>query len=186
MAQHPGILPVGGLPELPAPAGPGGGGGPLVVTQPRTYRELFTDEANSPPPDRLANYLQGYRFDGAGDIPVPATLRDQTVTLSDRQPMAFLGLTLGPSGNFEVTIIHRLMRYMDMPGEEASGFHNRVIGLLGDLMPHQYPVVEVPGTAFHLVATPVRVPTTAGLVASLPINNIRPNFCCRTCKLPPT
>ena len=168
MAQHPGILPVGGLPEPPAPAGPGGLGGPLVVTQPRTYRELFTDEANSPPPDRLANYLQGYRFDGAGDIPVPATLRDQTVTLSDRQPMAFLGLTLGPSGNFEVTIIHRLMRYMDMPGEEASGFHNRVIGLLGDLMPHQYPVVEVPGTAFHLVATPVRVPTTAGLVASLP------------------
>jgi hypothetical protein len=141
---------------------------PPVIAPPRTYRELFTDEANSPSPNRLANYLQGYRFDGAGDIPVPGTLRDQTVNLSDRQPMAFLSLTTGPNGSLEIALVHRLMRYMDMPGEEDSGFHNRVMGLLGDIMPHQYPVVEVPSNAYHLVATPVRVPTTAGLLALLP------------------
>ena len=89
------------------------------MAPPRTYRELFLDESNSPSPDRLANYLQGYRFDGAGDVPVPGTLRDQIVTISDRQPMAFLSLATGPSGALEVTIVHCLMRYMDMmPGEE--------------------------------------------------------------------
>ena len=160
------------------PAGDAVPGGPIppvapgaaapVVAPPRSYRELFLDETTSPPPGRLAQYLQGYRFDGAEDVPVPAALRDQTVTLSDRQPMAFLALVTGPGGNFEVAIVHRLMRYMDMPGEEESGFHNRVVGLHGDILPHLYPVIEVPGTAFHLVTAPVRVPTTAGMVALLP------------------
>ena len=102
---------------------------PPVATPPRTYRELLTDESNSPVPARLANYLQGYRFDGAGDIPAPVTLRDQTVTLIDRQPMAFLCCVTGPNGGVEVSVLHRLMRYMDMPGEEASGYQNSVLGL---------------------------------------------------------
>ena len=55
-----------------------------------------------------------------------------------------------------------------MPGEEVSGFHDRVLGLLGDIRPHQYPAVEVPSTAFHLVGTPVRVPTTAAMGALIP------------------
>ena len=113
--------------------------------------------------------MEGDRFDGDDDIPTPATLRDQTVTLSDRQPMAFLGLVMSTGRNgTEVAIIHRLLRYMDLPGEEASGFHNRVLGLLGDsIMPHQYPVVEVPSTSFHLAGTPVRVPTNASMVAHM-------------------
>ena len=57
---------------------------------------------------------------------------------------------------------------MDMPGEEASGFHDRVLGLIGDLMPHQYPTVDVPGTTFHLVGMPVRVPTVAAMNTLLP------------------
>ena len=168
MAHQQGAVPVGPPQGPSAPGAGAGAAAPPVMAPPRTYRELFLDESNSPSPDRLANYLQGYRFDGAGDVPVPGTLRDQTVTLSDRQPMAFLSLATGPSGALEVTIVHRLMRYLDVPGEEESGFHNRVIGLLGDIMPHQYPVVEVPNTAYHLTGTPVRVPTTAGLVALLP------------------
>jgi hypothetical protein len=87
----------------------------------------MSDAPNSPSPDLVANYLQGYRFDGAGRIPTPAALLrdDQTVILSDKQPMAFLCLTPGDSGLPEVAILHRLMRYMDMPGEEAaSGFHD--------------------------------------------------------------
>ncbi len=63
------------------------------------------------------NYLHGYRFDGEGDIPVPTTLRDQTVSLSNRQPMEFLSLTTGPSGNLKNTKVHRLIQYMDMPGK---------------------------------------------------------------------
>jgi hypothetical protein len=60
------------------------------------------------------------------------------------------------------------MRYMDMPGEEESGFHDRVLGLQGDIMPHQYPTVDLPGTVFHLVGNVVRVPTTDAMVALLP------------------
>jgi hypothetical protein len=68
----------------------------------------------------------------------------------------------------EVTIIHRIVRYMDNPGDYPTGFHDRVLGLLGDVLPHQYPVVEVPNTAFHLVGTPVRVPTIGAMTALLP------------------
>ena len=170
MAQPLPVVPPGGVPPEP-PVAPLGDGAAAAAApgRPRTYRELLSDEANGPPPERLANYLAGYRFDGGGGIPTPAVLRDQTIVLSDRQPMAFLCLVPGPGGVPEVAILHRMMRYMDMPGgEEPSGFHDRVLGLVGDIMPHQYPAVEVPGTVFHLVATPVRVPTTDGMNALLP------------------
>ncbi len=156
------------------PAEPGGPpaapGPPAIPAQPKTYRELFSDASNSPAPDRLTHYLQGYRFTngGAGPVPAPATLRDQTVVLSDRQPMAFLCLTGGPGGAREVTVVHRLMKYMDMPGEPESGFHDRVLGITGDIMPHQYPIVDVPSALFHLIGTPVRVPTNDGMVALIP------------------
>ena len=145
-----------------------------MVGPPKCYREFFNDEVQSPARDRLANYLQGYRFSGE-NVPGPAALRDQTVTLSDRQPMAFLTLGPGPGGTNEVTVVHRLMHYMDMPGEEASGYHDRVLGLVGDIMPHQYPTVEVPNTTFHLVGTPVRVPTTTAMVALMPRMWANPN-----------
>ena len=54
------------------------------------------------------------------------------------------------------------------PGDEPSGFHDHVLGLLGDIMPHQYPAVEVPSTVFRLVGTPVRVPTVDAMEALLP------------------
>jgi hypothetical protein len=61
------------------------------------------------------------------------------------------------------------MRYMDMPGEEASGFHDRGLGLAGeDLMLHQHPTIEVPQTDFHLMYAPVRVPTVEGMTAMIP------------------
>ena len=140
----------------------------VAAVPPRTYRELYADAAVNPALNRIAGYLAGYRFAGDGDIPAPAQLRDQTVALSDRQPMAFLCLVTGQDGNPEVSIVHRLLRFVDSPGEEPSGFHDRVLGLLGDIMPHQYPAVEVPGTTFHLVATAVRVPTVGAMEALLP------------------
>jgi hypothetical protein len=156
-----------GAPPL-APIAPG-------ARSPKSYRELFNDETYSPARERLANYLQGYRF-SEDNVPGPAALRDQTVTLSDRHPsMAFLCLSAVPGGTNEVTVMHRLMRYMDMPGEEASGYDDRVlVGLLGDIMPHQYPAVEVPNTVLHLVGTPVRVTSTAAMVTLIP-NWVDPN-----------
>ena len=100
--------------------------------------------------------------------PAPAQLRDQTVALSDRQPMAFLSLIHGPDGSPEVAILHGIVRYMDTPGYNPSGFHDRVLGLLGDILPHQYPAVEVAGTTFHLVGTPTRIPTVNAMQALIP------------------
>ena len=154
----PGIAPEApGAPPVPvAPAG---------VFRPRTYRELLSDAVNGPAAGRVAEYLLGYCFidGGAGAVPAQANLRDQTVHLSDRQPMNFLVLVTGPGNTLEVTVLHRFMRYMDLPGEPASAFHDQVIGLQGDIMPHQYPAVDVPNSVFHLVQVPVRVPTLAAM-----------------------
>ena len=158
-----------GVPPAVAGAGPAGAL-PLATPSPRTYRELYGDEANNPRADRTGGYLAGYRFtDLAGNVPVPAALvRDQSITLSDRQPMAFLALVIGQDGAYEVVVVHRLLRYLDAPGDDPSGLHDRVLGLMGDILPHQYPTVEVPGTAFHLVGNAVRVPSTAAMAALIP------------------
>jgi hypothetical protein len=92
-------------------------------------------------------------------VPAPAALRDQTVLLCDRQPMAFLCLVARLDDVVEVRILHRFMRYMELPGEPTTGFRDRVLGLLGDLRPNQYPVVDVPATILYLVASQVRIPT---------------------------
>lgn len=65
-------------------------------------------------------------------------------------------------------MVHRIIRYMDTPGDDATGYNDKVLGLLGDILPHQYPVVEVPGSAFHLVGNAVRVPTVDAMNALLP------------------
>lgn len=136
---------------------------------PRTYRELYADAANNPPPDRIAGYLAGYCFAGDGDIPTPAQLRDQTVSLSDCQAMAFfLCLVNGQDGAPDVTIVHPLLRFVDSLGDEASGFHDRVLGFPGDIMPHQYPAVEVLSTTFHLIGTAAHVPTVEIMDSLLP------------------
>ena len=136
-----------------------------------TYREYYWARGLAPPLDRMANFLGGYRFTdpGGGGIPTTAALRDQTVSLSDRQSLTFLCMLPGGEGSSgEVTVVHRFVRFLDAPGEDPTGFSDKVLGLLGDILPHQYPVVEIPGTAFHLVATPVRVPTVAAMAALLP------------------
>lgn len=143
---------------------------PVAVQAARTYREYYLERGNVPVAERVAGYLAGYRFNdvGGAGVPTPAALIDQTVTLSDRQPLTFLCLVPGVDGLGEVSVIHRIVRYMDNPGDDPSGFHDRVLGLLGDVLPYQYPVVEVPNSALHLVGTPVRVPTVGAMTALLP------------------
>lgn len=152
-----------------------------AVMAPTTYRELMTDATRDAVAANPGAYLAGYRFvdPGGAAIPVPATLRDQTVLLCDRQPMAFLCLVPRPDGVPEVRILHRLMRYLELPGEHPTGYNDRVLALLGDVRPNQYPVVEVPNTTFHLAGMGVRVPTAAamdGLVAEWVVdeNNMGP------------
>lgn len=142
----------------------------VAPTVTRTYRELYSEASNNPTRERTAGFLSGYRFTdiGGNGVPTPATLRDQTVTLSDRQHMAFLALTTGQDGALEVVVLHRMLRYLDAPGDDPSGLHDHVIGLAGDILPHQYPAVDIPQTAFHLVGNAVRVPTVGAMTTLLP------------------
>ncbi|KAI2498887.1 hypothetical protein MHU86_15578 [Fragilaria crotonensis] len=142
----------------------------VAPTVNRTYRELYSEASNNPTRERTAGFLSGYRFTdiGGNGVPTPATLRDQTVTLSDRQHMAFLALTTGQDGALEVVVLHRMLRYLDAPGDDPSGLHDHVIGLAGDILPHQYPAVDIPQTAFHLVGNAVRVPTVGAMTTLLP------------------
>ena len=140
-----------------------------VPTAPTTYREVFADGTRDIVFGHPAEYLAGYRFvDGGGQpVPTPAALRDQTVLLCDRQPMAFLCMVARLDDAVEVKILHRFMRYMELPGEPTTGFRDRVLGLLGDIRPNQYPVVDVPSTIMHLVGTQVRVPTLEAMTGIL-------------------
>jgi hypothetical protein len=57
----------------------------------RTYQEYYLECGNILQPERVAGYqyLAGYRYTDAGGagVSMPTTLRDLTVTLSDRQTM---------------------------------------------------------------------------------------------------
>ena len=169
-----GLLPVGAAPPAvpipPVAPAVNPGVPPAAGPTACTYREYYLERGNVPPVDCVAGYLAGYRFTdvGGAGVPTPAILRDQTVTLSDRQSLAFLCMVLGVDGRGEVTIVHRIARYMDNPGDDPSGFNDRVLGLLGDVLPYQYPVVEIPNSALYLVGTPVRVPTLGAMTALLP------------------
>lgn len=124
-------------------------------------------------------YLAGYRFTDAagGAVSVPATLRDQTILAAVRWAAnGVLCLVPRPDGVPQVRVLHHFMRYLDLPGEHPTGYHNRVLALLvGDVRPMQYPVVEVPPTAFHLAgAGAVRIPTAPameGIMAGWVLND---------------
>jgi hypothetical protein len=134
---------------------------------PTNYQQLLADRTIDAVHDNPRAFLAGYRF--VNDAPGPAVLLDQSVLLSDRQPMTFVCLV--PRGNaFMVHILHRFMRYLELPGERPTGFNDRVMALLGDIRPAQFPVVEVPQSTFHLAATAaVRIPTHASMLeAGLP------------------
>ena len=143
---------------------------PGEVAPPRlpstNYQHLFADRNLDAVRDNPRAFLGGYRF--TNDAPTPAALLDLSVLLSDRQPMTFLCLV--PRGDmYVVQILHRFMRYLELPGERPTGFNDRVMALLGDVRPAQFPVVEVPQTTFHLAATAaIRIPTHDAMIAAGP------------------
>lgn len=71
---------------------------------------------------------------------MPATLLTQTLTLTDRQPVAFMSLVVGRGGQAVVRILHRLMQYYELPGTgDAADFNDKTLGLLGDIRQAQCP-----------------------------------------------
>ena len=106
--------------------------------------------------------MASYRFTevagGAGERPTPMSLKEQTFILSERRPMTFLCLHRKPDGGAEVKVLHRMMRYFELPGE-GRGVVDVSMALLGDVRAAQMPVVEVDNSLFALVTAGVRVPT---------------------------
>ena len=154
-------LPAAAAPQLVAAPPPPPVAAPLMVAA-TSYRQLLSDQTRDAVHAQPGAYLAGYRFEGgAQPVPAPVVLRDQTVQMCDRQPMAFLCLVPRLDGTAEVRILHRFMRYLDLPGEVATGFDDHVLGLLGDVRPNQIPVVDVPANILHLTTAGIRVPTAA-------------------------
>lgn len=136
---------------------------------PGNYRELnaaFGYQAGEPAPGRL---VASYRFTetpGGGERPTPASLKEQTYALSERRPMTFLCLLKRPDASVEVRILHRMMRYFELPSERGRMI-DLSMALLGDMRAAQMPVVEVDNSHFSLIGAGVRVPTVAGMPEQL-------------------
>jgi hypothetical protein len=132
---------------------------------PGCYRELYAAhgyQAGEPAPGRL---VASYRFietGGGGERPTPANLKEQTFALSERRPMTFLCLLKKPDSSVEVKVLHRMMRYFELPNE-GGRMIDLSMALLGDVRAAQMPVVEVDNTHFSLIGAGVRVPTAAAM-----------------------
>ena len=149
---------------------------------PSNYRELYSAvgyQAGEPAPARL---IASYRFAevaGGGERPTPANLREQTFAFSDRRPMTFLCLARTTGIKTEIRILHRMMRYFELPGAGGGAPVDLSMGLLGDVRAAQIPVVEIDSAHFSLVAgAGIRVPIAAVMPdqfqAAPPGNFLRP------------
>lgn len=115
----------------------------------------------------LGRVVASYRFTevaGGGKRPTHASLKEQTLALCDRRPMAFLCLARNTDDTcVEVRILHRMIRYFELPREGGRPADISSMGLLlGDVRAAQTPVVEIDNGPFSLIgAAGVRVPTVA-------------------------
>ena len=76
--------------------------------------------------------------------------------------MTFLCLARAPGDRVEVRVLHRMMRYFELPGGGGGGVADLSMGTLGDVRTEQIPVVEIDSSHFALIAgAGVRVPTNA-------------------------
>ena len=127
------------------------------------YREFYSRGAQAGDPEP-AQLMTSYRFAevaGGAERPTPANLKEQTFAFSERSPMTFLCLMRRIDSSVEVRILHRMMRYFELPSAGGRGM-DLSMGLLGDVRAAQIPVVEVDNTVFSLIgAGGVRVPTAA-------------------------
>lgn len=140
---------------------------PEVEQQPSCYRELYSlgsYQVGGPEPTRL---IASYRFTeapGGSERPTPASLVEQTFAFSKRRSMTFLCLLRTSGMGVEVRILHRMIRYLELPaGANGGGIVDLSMGLLGNISAAQTPAaVAVDNTHFSLIGNAgVRVPTVA-------------------------
>lgn len=132
--------------------------------RPSNYRELYAavgHQVGEPDPERLVGSYRFVEVGGGGERPTPSHLREQTFALSDRRSMTFLCLSRTRGTSVEVRVLHRMMRYFELPDGGGGGIIDLSMGLLGDVRAAQIPVVEVDNTHFSLIGGAVRVPTVA-------------------------
>ena len=131
----------------------------------RSYRELYADASFQAGEPDAARLMHSYRFHetaGGGERPTPASLREQTFGLSERRPISFLCLVRTSGTSSKVRILHRMVRYLELPGADGGVMLDLGMGLLGDVRAAQIPAVEVESSLFSLVRNAgVRVPTVA-------------------------
>ena len=139
--------------------------------RPSNYRELYAAagyQAGEPEPALL---VASYRFNevgGGGERPTPAILKEQTFAFSERRSMTFLCLSRGASTKVEVRVLHRMLRYFELPGGVGGSVVDLSLGLLGDVRSAQIPVVEVDNSQFSLIGgAGVRVPKIAVMADQL-------------------
>jgi hypothetical protein len=77
-------------------------------------------------------------------------------------------------------VLHRFMRYLELPGERPTGFNDRVMALLGDVRPRSVPSSGSAPATFHLAAAAaVRIPAHAAMVAAQcppPVDGVAPEL----------
>ena len=82
--------------------------------------------------------------------------------------MTFLCLLRTKDTQTEVRVLHRMIRYLELPGVTAGGVTDMSMGILGDVTAAQVPTVVVDNTHFSLIGNAgVRVPTVATMADQL-------------------
>lgn len=141
------------------------------VATPSCYQELYSTASHQAEEPEASRLLTSYRFNetaAGGERPTPASLVEQTFALSERRSMAFLCLARTTGTKAEVRILHRMMRYLELPSDGGGGLVDMSMGLLGDVRAAQVPTVEVDNTHFSLIGNAgVRVPTVATMADHL-------------------
>ena len=134
----------------------------------RSYREMYSAagyQAGEPDPARLVHsYSFNHEVAGGGEWPTPASsLIEQTHALSERRSMTFLCLVRTGGTSTEVRILHRMLRYLELPRADGGGLVDLSIGVLGEARAAQIPAVVADNTHFALVLgnAGVIVPTIA-------------------------
>ena len=138
---------------------------------PSTYRELYSAAAYQSGEPAPTHLLASYRFTeaaGGSERPIPAGLIELTFAFRERRSMTFLCLLRTTDIQTEVRVLHRMIRYLELPGVTAGGVTDMSMGILGDVSAAQVPTVVVDNTHFSLVVNAgVRVPTVATMADHL-------------------
>ena len=92
------------------------------------YRDLYADANFQAGEPGAAQLLSSYRYTeaaGGGERPTLASLKEQTLALSDRRSLTFLCLMRTAGTGVDVRILHKVMRYYALPAASSWGWGPR-------------------------------------------------------------